>query len=47
MKKNPSEIPLFHDPDAATARRFGTTQYPETYIVNRAGRVLFRVQISS
>jgi peroxiredoxin len=43
MKKNPSEIPLFRDPDAATAKRFGTTQYPETYIVNRKGRVLFRV----
>ncbi|HEY3204785.1 MAG TPA: TlpA disulfide reductase family protein [Thermoanaerobaculia bacterium] len=44
MKKNPSAIPLFHDPGAVTARRFGTTQYPETYIVNRNGRVLFRVQ---
>ena len=44
MKKNPSQIPLYHDPGAATARRFGTTQYPETYVVNRSGRVLFRVQ---
>ncbi len=44
MKKNPSAIPLFHDPSASTARRFGSTQYPETYIVNRKGRVLFRVQ---
>ncbi len=44
MKKNPSAIPLFHDPGAATARRFGTTQYPETYVVNQKGRVLFRVQ---
>jgi thiol-disulfide isomerase/thioredoxin len=44
MKKNPSAIPLFHDPGAATARRFGTTQYPETYVVNDKGRVLFRVQ---
>ena len=42
--KNPSAIPLFHDPGAATAKRFGTTQYPETYIVNDKGRVLFRVQ---
>ncbi len=44
MKKNPSAIPLFLDPGAATAKRFGTTQYPETYVVNDKGRVLFRVQ---
>ena len=44
MQKNPSAIPLFLDPGAATARRFGTTQYPETYVVNDKGRVLFRVQ---
>jgi thiol-disulfide isomerase/thioredoxin len=44
MKKNPSTIPLFHDPGATTAKRFGTTQYPETYIINEKGRVLFRVQ---
>ena len=44
VKKNPSSIPLFHDPGAATAHRFGSMQYPETYIVNKSGRVLFRVQ---
>ncbi len=44
MQKNPSAIPLFHDPGASTAKRFGTVQYPETYIVNAKGRVLFRVQ---
>jgi thiol-disulfide isomerase/thioredoxin len=44
MQKNPSAIPLFRDPGAATAKRFGTTQYPETYVVNDKGRVLFRVQ---
>lgn len=43
-KKHPSAIPVFLDPSAATAKRFGTTQYPETYIVNRSGRVLFRLQ---
>lgn len=42
--KNPSSLPLYHDPKEATAKRFGTTQYPETYIVNKKGRVLFRVQ---
>jgi peroxiredoxin len=44
MAKNPSKIPLFLDPGAATAKRFGTTQDPETYIINDKGRVLFRVQ---
>ena len=47
LKKNPnaaSSAPLYHDPNAATAHRFGSTQYPETYIVNKSGRVLFRVQ---
>lgn len=43
MKKNPSTIPLYLDPGAATAKRFGTVQYPETYIVNEKGRVLFRI----
>jgi thiol-disulfide isomerase/thioredoxin len=42
--KNPNHLPLYHDPGASTARRFGTTQYPESYIVNKNGRVLFRVQ---
>jgi peroxiredoxin len=44
LQKNPSTVPLFHDPAAATAHRFGSSQYPETYIVNKSGRVLFRVQ---
>jgi thiol-disulfide isomerase/thioredoxin len=44
LGKNPSSLPLYRDPGEATAKRFGTTQYPETYIVNRKGRVLFRVQ---
>ncbi len=42
--KHPNRLPLYHDPGASTARSFGTTQYPETYIVNKSGRVLFRVQ---
>jgi len=47
LQKNPNAVssaPLFRDPGAATARRFGSSQYPETYIVNKSGRVLFRVQ---
>lgn len=43
-KKNPNELPMYRDPNAATAQRFGTTQYPETYIINPAGRVIYRVQ---
>jgi thiol-disulfide isomerase/thioredoxin len=42
--KNPNRLPVFRDPNATTAQRFGTTQYPETYIVNASGRVLYRVQ---
>ena len=41
--KNPNRLPLFIDPEATTAKRFGTTQYPETYIVNQNGRVLERI----
>jgi cytochrome c biogenesis protein CcmG, thiol:disulfide interchange protein DsbE len=46
LKKTPGALPglpLYRDPGEATAKRFGTMQYPETYIVNRKGRVLFRV----
>jgi peroxiredoxin len=42
-KKNPNRLPLYIDPTASTAKRFGTTQYPETYIVNKNGRVLERI----
>jgi thiol-disulfide isomerase/thioredoxin len=42
--KNPNRLPIYRDPDGKTAARFGSSQYPETYIVNKAGRVLYRVQ---
>ncbi len=42
--KNPNALPIYHDPEAATAHRFGSTQYPETYIANKNGRVIYRVQ---
>jgi cytochrome c biogenesis protein CcmG, thiol:disulfide interchange protein DsbE len=42
--KHPNELPLYRDPESVTAKRFGTTQFPETYITNRAGRVLYRIQ---
>jgi len=41
--KNPNRLPLYIDLGASTAKRFGTTQYPETYIVNKNGRVLERI----
>ncbi len=43
-KKSPNTLPMYLDPTASTAQRFGTTQYPETYIVNKSGRVIYRVQ---
>jgi len=43
-EKNPNALPVFRDPDAKTAQRFGTQQYPETYIINKNGRVIERVQ---
>jgi thiol-disulfide isomerase/thioredoxin len=42
--KNPNSLPVYHDPNASTAHRFGSTQYPETYIANKNGRVIYRVQ---
>ncbi len=42
--KNPNTLPIYRDPNASTAQRFGTTQYPETYIANKNGRVIYRVQ---
>lgn len=44
LAKQPHDLPLYLDPAAATAGKFGSSQYPETYIVNTKGRVLFRVQ---
>ena len=43
-KKSPNRLPVYRDPGESTAHRFGSTQYPETYIINKNGRVLFRVQ---
>ena len=35
---------MYRDPGESTAHRFGSKQYPETYIINPAGRVIYRVQ---
>lgn len=42
--KNPNTLPVYRDLNSATAQRFGSSQYPETYIVNKNGRVIYRVQ---
>ncbi len=41
--KNPNRLPIYRDPNASTSQRFGTSQYPETYIANKNGRILYRV----
>ncbi len=41
--KTPFDLPLFRDPGGETARRFGTTKFPETYIANRNGRILYHL----
>jgi thiol-disulfide isomerase/thioredoxin len=43
-KKNPNNLPMYRDPGEATSHRFGSEKFPETYIVNPAGRVIYRVQ---
>ena len=42
-KKTPFDLPLYRDPKAATAHKFGTTKFPETYIANRNGRILYHL----
>jgi peroxiredoxin len=42
-KKSPFELPLYRDPEAATAHKFGTTKFPETYIANAKGRILYHL----
>jgi peroxiredoxin len=42
-KKTPFDLPLYRDPHASTAHKFGTTQFPETYIANRKGRILYHL----
>ena len=44
LAKNPNTLPIYRDPNGATAKRFGSSQYPETYIANKNGRVIYRVQ---
>ena len=42
-KKTPFDLPLYRDPSAKTAHKFGTAKFPETYIANRNGRILYHL----
>ena len=42
-KQHPFDLPLYRDPDSKTAHKFGTTKFPETYIADRKGRVLYHL----
>ncbi len=43
MKQNNLNVPVLLDPDRATASRYGTYKFPETYIVDREGVVRYKV----
>ena len=43
LKKNNLDIPLYVDPDENTARAFGVTGVPETYIISPDGIVRKKV----
>jgi thiol-disulfide isomerase/thioredoxin len=42
-KKTPFELPLYRDPESSTAHKFGTSKFPETYIANGEGRILYHL----
>ena len=42
-KQHPFDLPLYRDPDSKTAHKFGTTKFPETYIADRSGKVLYHL----
>ena len=42
-KKTPFDLPEYRDPGAKTAHKFGTAKFPETYIANRNGRILYHL----
>jgi hypothetical protein len=42
MPSGPLAMRVVRDPGAATARRYGTELLPETYIVDREGRIVAR-----
>jgi peroxiredoxin len=42
-KQHPFDLPLYRDPQSKTANKFGTTKFPETYIADREGKVLYHL----
>jgi len=42
-KKTPFDLPEYRDPGAKTAHKLGTAKFPETYIANRNGRILYHL----
>jgi len=43
VRDNGVDLPVYLDPGAKVAERFGTSMFPETYIVNRKGRVVQKI----
>lgn len=43
QKKVPFDLPVFRDRGAVTAHKFGTRKFPETYIANPHGRILYHL----
>ncbi len=43
LQRNGLKVPVLLDPDRATAGRYGTFKFPETYIVDREGIVRYKV----
>jgi len=42
-KLHPFDLPLYRDLDAKTAHKFGSSKFPETYIADRDGKVLYHL----
>lgn len=42
-RQHPFDLPLYRDPQSKTAHKFGTTKFPETYIADRSGKVLYHL----
>ncbi len=43
MNRNNLNVPVLLDPDRATASRYGTYKFPETYILDREGIVRYKI----
>jgi peroxiredoxin len=43
LAKNKVSFPVLFDPGGPVARRYGTIKFPETYVLDRDGKVRFKV----